>query len=279
MSRAPSDSDDLVPLSALAARFAALMPKRPVIVDLGSGSGATFRRLAPVIGRAQAWLFVENDDTQLGLGLDATARWAEAQGWTVTWPGRALLLHRPQGAWRIEGLVADIARGPPAQIRQANGVVTSALLERAAESWIGRLAPMLHVPLLACGLVDGRVAWLPRDPADAQVTRLWRRSLARNPAFGPGLGANAAAIVRRALGERGFAITTAATEWIVPARSPLSLPLVRRIASDARGIAGPAAARVNDWETRRGRSAILGRLGARVGHLDLLATPAVRARA
>jgi hypothetical protein len=273
MIRASDHADDLMRTSVLAERFSALMPKRPVIVNIGSGSGDVFRYLAPVIGRAQAWLFVESDTAQLGLSLDAAALWAEAQGWTLTWPGRALLLHRPGGAWRIEGLVVDFAGSPPAQVRQADGVVSGALLERVPAAWIGRLASMLRSPLLACGLADGRVTWLPRDPLDAPVARWWRRSLARDVGLGPALGTDAAATIRRALAPRGFAVTTAPSEWRVPARSVRALDLVRHIADEARGVAGTSAASITDWEARRGRLALQRRLGARIGHVDLLATP------
>ncbi len=274
MIRAPGSPDDLPRPSALAAQFASLLPKRPIIFNMGSELGATFRRLAPIIGRAQAWLFAESDENSLGLALDAAAQWAEAQGWTVTWPGRALLLHRPSGAWRIEGLVADMTKAPPVQMRQADGVVCGALLERVPAAWIGGLASVLHSPLLACGLADGRVTWMPRDPGDAMVARFWRRSLARDAGLGPAVGADAAATIRRTLAPLGFSVRTATAEQRVPARSAFTPDLVRDIALEAGGVAGRCAGRIGEWEIRRGRLALQRRLGARIGYVDLLATPA-----
>ena len=191
----------------------------------------------------------------------------------MTWPGRALLLHRPGGAWRVEGMVADLAEMPPEQMRRADGVVSGAFLERLPASRIGRFASMLRSPLLVCDIADGRLSWRPRDPADPIVARWWRRALARDTGSGPALGADAAATIRRALVARGFAVTTAPSGNRIPDRSPLSLDLVQEIASATREVAGPSAARIADWEVRRKRLALRRRLGVTIGQSDLLAAP------
>ncbi|MBV9656280.1 MAG: class I SAM-dependent methyltransferase [Acetobacteraceae bacterium] len=257
--------------SPLAERFAALLPKRPVIYNLGSEFGRTFRALAPVINRAQAWIFVERDTRQLGLALDAAAGWAEEQGWTVTWPGRALLLHRPGGAWRIEGLVVDLDETPPEQISRGDAVVSGAFLPGVSASWVGRFAAMLRRPLLVSGLTDGRIAWQPGDPADRAVLHCWRRSLSRRDDNGWVLGADAASVLRRALSTHGFTAATAPAPHQFAKTSPLVAGLVADVASKARGGAGADTQRIAGWANRRGRLALQGRLACRVGHSDLLA--------
>src|SRR5471032_2528549 len=69
----------------LARRFdAALGSGRSVprrIVDLGAGSGANFRALAPLLGGDQDWLLAENDPLLIAAQAAEIANWAKRDGW------------------------------------------------------------------------------------------------------------------------------------------------------------------------------------------------------
>jgi hypothetical protein len=99
--------------AGLAGILSRALPPRPRILDLGAGTGALLRWLGHWIGRAQAWTLVDADEALITRAFETIADRAEAVGWRVTWPGRrTLLVHSPAGAWRVEGLLADLGEAP-----------------------------------------------------------------------------------------------------------------------------------------------------------------------
>lgn len=261
---------------ALAARLAALLPARPRIMDLGAGTASLFRWLAPIIGRAQAWTIVDADETLLGHAFARTAGWAEARGYRVTTPGRALLVHTPQGAWRIEALATDFAADPARlPLGAHDAVACSALMDLVSSAWAERLAAALRVPLLACLNVDGRDRWRPAHPDDRLVARGFARDLRRDKGFGRAMGTSAAAMLARRLAARGFRIATAPSDWIIPPiAAPMLEAMVRGHAAAAAHALPAAAARIAAWEQARLDALARGRLALAIGHRDLLALPA-----
>jgi SAM-dependent methyltransferase len=251
----------------------ALLPARPHLLDLGAGTGSLFRLLAPMIGRAQAWMFVDADEDLLGEAFNATAEWGQEQGWTVTWPGRALLLHTPGGAWRIEGLVADLANAPSGlSLTQTDAVVCSALLDLVSEAWLRRISSALRAPFFACLTIDGRDGWLPSDPADIVLRTGKRLHEAKDKGFGPALGVHAAFAASTIFAASGFRVRTAPSDWrIPPGQTALLGQLVSEAAEAARTALPLRRHVITSWETRRIRQASLGRLTVRIGHRDLLA--------
>ena len=133
--REPLDAAARSPV--LAARLSASLPARPRLLDLGAGTGSLFRWLAPRIGRAQAWLLADDDDALVAEAFERTLVWAQRRGWTVTWPGRAMLVHTPAGAWRLEGFGVDLAAAPAGlPLDRIDAVVCSGLLEHASRTWL-----------------------------------------------------------------------------------------------------------------------------------------------
>src|SRR5918997_71386 len=131
--------DALARSEALAARLVARLPARPRLIDLGAGTGSLLRWLAPRIGRAQAWTLVDADRAMVEEAFAVIAERADGIGLRATFPSRkTLLVHAPGGAWRVEGLVADLAEAPrnlPA-LAQADAVLSSALCDLVSEAWL-----------------------------------------------------------------------------------------------------------------------------------------------
>src|ERR1700722_9433876 len=73
----------------LAGRLDAALPARPRILDIGAGTGSLFRWLAPIIDRAQVWVFADADAGLLQDAFAETADWAEDFGHTVSWTSSA----------------------------------------------------------------------------------------------------------------------------------------------------------------------------------------------
>ncbi len=259
---------------SLAGQFVAALPARPRLLNLGAGIGGSFRFLAPMIGRAQVWTFVETDDGLLGEAFDRTATWAERQGWTVTWPGRALLVHAPGGAWRIEGRVEDLDDpfAALATVRH-DAVVCDALSDGASGAWIAELANAIRHPCLTTLVRDGRDAWLPLHPADALVRAGVRRALARGQNFGPMLGVSTPSHLMRRFATRGHSMRSAPSDWRVPG-SAISMAVALTAAAAAASLALPARrTAIDEWEHARLTQARRGGLAIRLGHRDILALP------
>ena len=51
------------------------------VVDLGAGTGAALRYLAPRLGGEQTWLLLDHDAALLGLVEARTSDWARENGW------------------------------------------------------------------------------------------------------------------------------------------------------------------------------------------------------
>jgi SAM-dependent methyltransferase len=259
----------------LAERLSALLPARPRLLDIAAGTGTMFRWLAPRIGRAQVWLLADENEDLVAAAFERIEYWAIRRGWTVTWPGHAMLVHTPAGAWRIEGFGVDLAKAPAdLPLRGVNAVLCNALLDRVSRDWFDRLADVLRAPLLACLVGDGHCDWFPRHPADRLIQAGLARSQLCDSGLGPPLGASAPANVARTLRSRGFAVYLASSDWRV-ARSELTMArtLVQDAADAARAAFPRRSQAIAEWEALRLRQTLAARLAVRIGHRDILAIP------
>ena len=238
--REPADRAARDPgLAAAAARAAG---PAPVILDLGCGTGATRRALAPHLPQDARWRMVDNDPALLAL---------------ATGPGG-------------ETVMADLNRIETLPWDGVTLVTCSALLDLVSDDWLSRLSAILsdrRLPLYAALNYDGRMAWDPPDPADAGVRDAFNRHQRGNKGFGPALGPQATVAAMRHLMASGFAVRTADSPWHLPPRAAaLQEALLAGIAVAA---AEAGAEAVDAWAGRR-RGARPGTTMV-VGHLDLLA--------
>ncbi|MFC7735575.1 class I SAM-dependent methyltransferase [Roseomonas sp. GCM10028921] len=273
--REPFDARARNPL--LAQALSAVLPARPRLLDLGAGMGSLFRWLAPILNRPQAWTLVDADVTLIEFAFDTIAMRAAAVGLEVSAPNkRTLLVHTPAGAWRIEGLVMDLADAPRGlPLGRADGVVCSALLDLVSRRWVSRMAAGLRLPFLAALNVEGSARFLPPHPADGIVARGFRRDQIRDKGFeGPALGSAATRVAAAAFRAEGFSVTTAPSPWrIRPAETRMLSELARGHAGAAAGQMPRSAATIAAWLEAREVRARRGALRAVVGHRDLLALP------
>jgi SAM-dependent methyltransferase len=243
------------------------------VIDLGCGTGANLRWLAPRLGGPQQWLVVDRD-----VGL--LRRWATQPGFRPR-PGGVLQRDDPGGALQVLRRRADLNTGLAQLPWQAAHLVTaSALLDLAGEAWLQRLAALAarsRTALLFALNVDGRHHWQPADAGDAHVARLFAAHQQRDKGLGPALGAQAAFALAQQLREQGWRVQLARSDWwIHPDELPATAATLQRAMADgmARAAAEQApaeAARVRAWRDRR--LARAGEGGLRVGHVDLLALP------
>lgn len=272
--------DALARDGALAQRLAAVLPARPRILDLGAGTGSLLRWLGHWIGRSQGWTLVDADPALIERAFATIAERAESIGWATSWPARrTLLVHAPGGAWRVEGLIADLREAPASlPLDRVDGVVSSALCDLVSAAWVARMAGACaarRLPFYAALNVTGRERFTPPHPADALVARGFRRDQARDKGFGGmALGASAPRVVREAFEAAGYTVEAAPSDWIIDRRdSAMAAALAEGHAEAALAWELRGEERIRDWAAARRMQAIGGRLGARVGHRDLLALP------
>lgn len=247
----------------LAARLHAVSPPAGTpwrVIDLGCGTGANLRWLAPRLGGAQEWLVVDHDAALLR-----------------EWPSSA------SGPGFEAGIVcqqADLARHLDTLPWHAAHLVTaSALLDLVSAGWLQQmvqLAVAARAALLFTLSVDGGHEWTPRDPMDMTVDRLFAAHQRRDKGFGPALGAQAVNALRRALQGSGYRVFSAASDWWIdsqqgPQASAMQRALVDGIAAAACEQDPASTAALEAWRQRRHALAATGQL--RVGHVDLLAVP------
>lgn len=264
----------------LAVRLARALPARPRILDLGAGTGSLLRWLGHFIERPQAWTLVDADSALVARAFETIAERAEAVGWAATWPGRkTLLVHAPTGAWRVEGLIADLAEAPDnLPLDRMDAVVNTALCDLVSKDWIERMADgcaARRLPFYAALNVTGRERFVPPHRADALVMRSFRRDQRRDKGFGGiALGPAAPAAIAGAFAARGYTVLRAPSDWIVDRRDSAFASAI----ANGHGAAALArerrhASAIEDWIAARRAQAARRVLSARIGHLDLLALP------
>jgi SAM-dependent methyltransferase len=265
---------------ALALRLAQALPPRPRILDLGAGTGALLRWLGHFIGRAQAWTLVDADAALIERAFDTIAERAQAAGWGATFPARrTLLVHSPSGAWRVEGLVADLREAPDnLPLHAVDAVVNTALCDLVSQDWIERMAAACaahRLPFYAALNVTGRERFTPPLRDDALIARGFARDQARDKGFGGvALGAKAPQAIAAAFEAQGYAVFRAPSDWIVPRSAPrMALELAEGHARAAQARERRFEGRIARWVVDRAIQARDLRLAARVGHADLLCLP------
>jgi hypothetical protein len=268
--------------AGLARRFAAALRRpadRPVrLVDLGTGTGANARALAPLIGGDQDWLLIDKDPALLGFCAAEHIAWAAREGYGVEKEPGAVVIRAGTARWRLVArcidLAADLAR---AVAEPYDGVALSGLADLAAPAWIDALAVQIErrrAPLLSTLMVDGRREWQPPAEADALIRDAFAAHQRRDKGLGPALGSSAPVYLGARLAAAGCAVATAASDWHIgpehPAMLSATLQAERRAALEVRPEAETVIA---GWTEERRAALAAGRLSLMVGHRDLLALP------
>jgi hypothetical protein len=136
---------------------------RVVIHDLGGGSGAMARWLAPRLPGPQHWVVHDRDADLLELAV------ADAPH-----------------AVTVEARRSDVTRLSPDDLAGASLVVASALLDLlTADELVRMLRACAGCPILLALTVVGRVALTPADPLDEPITAAFNAHQRRAGLLGP----------------------------------------------------------------------------------------------
>lgn len=231
----------------LAACRAALAGREALsICDLGAGSGAMLRALAPLLSARQRWLLVDRAAQRLPPSRDPV---------TVLW-----LRH-------------DLAARPDCWPQHCDLVTASALFDLTSAAWIERLVDALaaqRLPLLSTLTYDGVMRFAPAHPLDAAVLAAFNRHQQTDKGFGPAAGPDAAALLAKQLAKAGYRVTEGASPWrLGPATAPLRAAFLQGVVEAVGETGLMAEAALRDWTALRQAEDTQ----IEVGHQDLFATP------
>ena len=230
---------------------------RLVVHDLGSGTGAMGRWLAPRLPGPQHWIMYDRDAellaraaADLGTAADGTPVTAETRRRDIT------------------RLTADDLDG-------AGLVTASALLDMLTADEVERIVAACAgagCPTLATVSVTGRVELTPPDPLDADIAEAFNAHQRRTVGGRSLLGPDAVQACVDAFGRHGMNVMVRFSPWRLGAdQADLAAEWfsgwVAAACEQRPELAGPVAA----YARRRLAQAAAGRLGVVVHHSDLLA--------
>ena len=233
---------------------------RQVIHDLGCGTGAMGRWLAPRLPGRQHWVVHDRDADLLAVAAEDLPGEA-ADGAAVT----------------VETRQSDITWLDPGDLAGATLITASALLDLLTGEELTGLVDVCAgagCPVLLTLSVVGRVDLNPADPLDAGVAAAFDAHQRRTTERGRLLGPDAAAVAVEEFGRLGADVRVRPSPWRLGA-SEAALQ-----AQWFTGWVGAAceqqvelAAETDAYTRRRLAEAAAGQLAATVDHADLLVLP------
>ncbi|PVB60680.1 class I SAM-dependent methyltransferase [Labrenzia sp. 011] len=238
--------------------FLAQLPERPLrILDLASGAGSTIAALQGKFRQPVNWLLTDHDPALLEV---AAARWDRGAASGVE--------------TRQVDLAGDLEGLPLADVE---AVTTSAFLDLVSDEFLLRLTDRIvrsGKPFLASLTYDGRTAFEPSHPFDAEMCASLNAHQKSDKGFGPALGPDAAARAAGLFEDRGYRVVRGPSDW--QAGSAASGFLQEFLQGWVRvgRETGLDKTALEAWWRDRQNKIRSGELHAEVGHLDFAAFPA-----
>jgi SAM-dependent methyltransferase len=233
---------------------------RNVIHDLGCGTGAMGRWLAPRLPGAQHWILHDRDADLLELAT-AEAPGPAADGATVT----------------LEAKRSEIERLAPDDLADATLITASALLDTLTAEELAALVTVCasaRCPMLLTLSVVGRVDLMPPDPLDRRVAVAFDAHQRRTTERGRLLGPDAVARAVEELGRLGTEVFVRPSPWRLGAsQADLAAEWFIGWVDAAREQQAKLTPQTDGYRRRRLAQAAAGRLAVRVEHADVLALP------
>jgi SAM-dependent methyltransferase len=223
---------------------------RDGILDIGCGTGSTFRTLSPKIGGNCRWRLFDHDP-QL---LDEARR-----------------RHLGEAEF-LCGDLNDLEALPLADV----GLVTaSALFDLCSERYILAFVEKISevgACLYAALNYDGEMHWSTTHALDEAIMESFNAHQLSNKGFGLSLGPTAWQTLSECLRKRGYSVKTAASPWIMTAAdAELQRLFLDGIIRAVHEYGLLDAAEVDDWAEFRTAMIDRRECSCRVGHQDILA--------
>jgi hypothetical protein len=233
---------------------------RRLIHDLGGGTGAMGRWLAPLLPGPQHWVVHDRDAGLLEVAV-ADLPGPAADGAAVT----------------VEARQSDITRLYPRDLAGASLITASALLDMLTGDELAGLVAVCAgaaCPVLLTVSVVGRVDLTPPDPLDARVAAAFDAHQRRTTTRGRLLGPDAAAAAVEGFGRLGAEVVVRSSPWRLGAsQADLAAEWFTGWVGAACEQQAELAAETGAYARRRLAAAAAGQLAVMVDHADLLILP------
>jgi hypothetical protein len=232
-----------------------------VIHDLGGGSGAMGRWLAPRLPGPQHWVVHDRDADLLELAV-ADPPGPAADGAAVT----------------VEARCSDITRLAPADLADASLITASALLDMLTAdelaAMLGACTAIGRCPILLALTVAGRVALIPADPLDARMAAAFNVHQRRTTTARRRLGPDAVGAAVEELRRTGAEVLVRPSPWrLDAAHADLMAKWLGGWVAAACEQEPVLAADADAYRDQRLAQAAAGELVVTVDHADLLVAP------
>jgi hypothetical protein len=258
--REPADAAARSPELAELLKRALPSTGRHVIHDLGCGTGAMGRWLAPRLPGPQHWVLHDRDADLLELAA-AEPPGPAADGATVT----------------LEAKPSDITRLAPDDLADTSLITASALLDTLTAEELAALVTVCAstgCPILLTLSVVGRVELTPPDPLDRLVAAAFDAHQRRTTDRGGLLGPDAVALSVQELGRLEAEVLVRPSPWRLGAsEAKLAVEWFIGWIGAAREQQPELIAQTGDYRRRRLAQAEVGGLAVGVEHADVLALP------
>lgn len=246
----------------LTARLATYLHGPLRVVDLGAGTGANLRYLAPRLDGPQHWDLLDHDPELLAHARRRCATAHAADGGAVT----------------VTDWCCDLRTTAPDAWPAADLLTASALLDLVGRAWLTHLATEAarrRCAVLLTLSYTGAMSWQPADADDAALVKAFNaHQREQRPFAEPALGPDGAGAAAAELAAAGLQVSRAASDWSLDSRAAGLLAALITGWVDAASEQEPAlAARFCGWGERRRQQLAEQTLVARVSHEDVLALP------
>jgi hypothetical protein len=258
--REPADAEARAP--GLVEQLGRHLPARGrrVIHDLGCGSGAMGRWLAPLLPGPQHWVLHDRDAELLEVAA-ADPPGQAADGASVT----------------VEAKQSDVTRLHPGELAGATLITASALLDLLTGDELAALVSTCAgagCPTLLTLSVVGRVDLTPADPLDARVAAAFDAHQRRTTTRGRLLGPDAVAVAIEGFRRVGAEVLARPSPWrLGPFDADLAVEWFNGWVAAACEQQVELASEIDAYAGRRLAEAFAGQLVVTVDHSDLLVLP------
>lgn len=230
------------------------------VLDVGSGTGANLRYLAPHLTGKQRWCLVDHDSALLAHGRELLYSWQAVHEMELSLEWRQMDL-----VTEWEGL----------DLPTVDLVTASALMDLVSSTWLERFTHRCRlwkaVVLIALSY-DGTIYWQPSLPGDIRVCEWINRHQRTDKGFGPALGPGAVTALTASLHRFGYRVISQPSPWrLGPTQAALQLALLEGWTEAVQSIAKDTVDWLDSWTTQRRRWIEQGESHLQVGHQDVFA--------
>lgn len=248
------------------------------VLDLGCGTGANLRALAPDLGDTQEWLCLDADPRLLDRVEPEIGTWSGEAGYAWDADDRTLAGSDPEFRCVVQTRRFDLAPSLGELPLDGVGLLTaSALLDLVSDDWLCALVArcaVTGVPMLFALTYDGRIEFEPELSVDRDVLVAVNAHQLRDKGFGPALGPAANRRLATLAAARGYWVEIRLSDWCIGrSERALQAALIQGWCEAACEQAPERADAFRHWQQVRMAVVDKGFSRIQVGHRDLLAIP------